>query len=70
METIIIHPKTKEQVSLFEQLAKTLKVPFEKTAEKKAGSRYNPEFVAKIERSRKNFKEGKYKIIKTAELWK
>lgn len=28
MESIIIHPKSKEQASLFEQLAKDLKVPF------------------------------------------
>ena len=61
MEPITIHPKNKEQASLFEQLAKTLKVPFEKTRE--AGSPYNPEFVAKIERSRKNYKEGKGTVV-------
>jgi hypothetical protein len=31
METIIIHPKNKEQLNLFEQLAASaLKIPFEK----------------------------------------
>ena len=30
METITIHPKNKEQADLFEQLAKVLKVRFEK----------------------------------------
>ena len=71
METITIHPKNKEQVSLFEQLAKTLKVPFEKSGKEK--SSYNPEFVSKIERSRQNFKEGKGKKISLEELnslWK
>lgn len=66
MEAITIHPKNKEQVNLFEQFAKTLKVPFEKTEE--TGSPYNPEFVAKIERSRKNYKEGKGTVISLKEL--
>lgn len=66
MGPITIHPKNKEQASLFEQLAKTLKVPFEKT--KKPGSPYNPEFVEKIERSRKNYKEGKGTVVTLKEL--
>ena len=66
MESITIHPKTKQQASLFEQLAKTLKVPFEKS--KKGRSSYNPEFVEKIERSRKNYKEGKGKVVTLQEL--
>ncbi len=71
MEAIIIHPKTKEQASLFEQLAKTLKVPFEKS--KKAERPYNPEFVSKIEQSRRNYKEGKGEVVTLEELnnlWK
>ncbi len=40
METIIFHPKNKEQLNLFEQLANALKVPFEKN--KKERSHYNP----------------------------
>ena len=42
IEAITIHPKNKEQASLFEQLAKTLKVPFEKS--RKKASHYNIEF--------------------------
>ncbi|MEO9022557.1 MAG: DUF2683 family protein [Ginsengibacter sp.] len=68
MEAIIIHPKNKEQASLFEQLAKTLKVPFEKS--KKDKITYNPEFVSKIERSRQDYKEGKGKVITLEELKK
>lgn len=71
MESITIHPKNKEQASLFEQLAKTLKVPFEKS--KKSGSNYNTEFVAKIEQSRKDYKEGKgtkMTLNELEELWK
>lgn len=66
METIILHPKNKEQLNLFEQLAKALKVPFEKN--KKEHSHYNPEFVAKIQRSRKSYHEGKGVEVTIKEL--
>ena len=67
MESIIIHPKNKEQASLFEQLAKTLKVPFEKA--KKTGKPYSPDFVAKIENSRKDYKEGRGSEITLKKLF-
>ena len=31
---------------------------------------YNPEFVAKIMRSKKDFEEGRFTAIKTEDLWK
>lgn len=71
MDAIIIHPKNKEQASLFEQLAKTLKVPFEKS--KKSKVSYNSEFVSKIEKSRQNYKEGKGQTVtldQLKSLWK
>mgnify|MGYP001551524610 FL=1 len=68
MEAIPIHPKNKEQANLFEQLATTLKAPFEKT--KKAKSPYNAEFVAKMRESRKQAKEGKTVKITLDEIWK
>jgi hypothetical protein len=66
METIIIHSKNKEQLNLFEQLARALKVPFEK--DKKVTGHYNPEFIAKIQRSRKNYAEGKGTEVTIKEL--
>lgn len=66
METIIIHPENKEQPNLFEQLAKTLKLPFEKGII--SGSRYNRDFVDKIEKSRKEYKEGKGTVVTLKEL--
>ena len=33
-------------------------------------SPYNPEFVAKVKRSKKQIQNGEYKIIKTEDLWK
>jgi hypothetical protein len=67
METLIIQPKTKAESNLFEQLAKALKVPLQKTKDK---SPYNPKFVEKIKRSEKNFAAGKFKAVKIEDLWK
>lgn len=65
METIILHPTSKEQVSLFEQLAKALNVPFEKEE-----SPYDPEFVVKIKKGEKAAKEGKGMKADMGNLWK
>jgi predicted adenine nucleotide alpha hydrolase (AANH) superfamily ATPase len=63
MESITIHPKSKEEIKAFEQMAKALNVPFEK-------SKYNPDFLAKIKRGEKDKKSGNFKVIKTEDLWK
>jgi hypothetical protein len=47
-----------------------LSLPFFKIKEEKEKSPYDPEFVKKIEESKKQYKEGKYKAIKTEDLWK
>lgn len=65
MEAITIYPKNEEQTNLFEQLAKTLKVPFEKKAE-----HYNAAFVAKMRESRKQAKEGKTVKINLNDIWR
>jgi hypothetical protein len=65
-ETIIIHPTSKEQANLFEQLAKVLNVPFEKEEE----SPYDPKFVAKIKKGEKAAKEGKGLKVDPPNLWK
>jgi hypothetical protein len=66
MEPIILYPKSKEHADLFEQLAKALKVPFEKKEE----SPYDPEFVDKIKKGEKAAREGKGLKIDVANLWK
>ena len=40
-----------------------------KTVEKEESS-YNPEYVAMIKRSQKEARDGKYKAIRTEDLWK
>ena len=67
METITIHPKSKSQTKVFEELAKVLDLPFEKV---KTKSKYNPAFVAKIKKGDRDKKAGNFKAIKTADLWK
>jgi hypothetical protein len=68
MEIVIMHPKSKEQLSALKAFAKALKVDFE--TEK---SPYSPEFVAKLKESKKQAEEGKvvsYTIAQLEELCK
>ena len=65
METLIFHPKTKEQLSALKAIAKALKVEFE--AEK---SPYDPDFVKDILQAREDFKNGKSVKINIQDLWK
>jgi hypothetical protein len=62
----ILHPENEEQESIIKILMKALKIKFEVSKEKP----YNPEFVEKIERSKKQHLEGKDIVIKTEDLWK
>ncbi len=65
METIIVHPKNKEQLSAIKAFIKALKIDF--TTEK---SPYNPEFVAKIKRGQDQIRDGKVVKIAIEDLWK
>jgi len=65
METLIIHPKNKEQLSAIKAFIKALKIDF--TTEK---SPYKPEFVAKIKRSQAQMKAEKGVKIAVEDLWK
>jgi hypothetical protein len=70
MEVLILHPNNKSQLSLLKKLAKEMGVAFETKKYVAEEETYNPEFVAKIMRSRKDFEEGRFTVIKTADLWK
>lgn len=69
METILVQPKDKEQFLAFKKFFKSMNVSFvvKKEVQEKP---YNPEFVAKILRSQKDFEEGRFVSIKTEDLWK
>ncbi|SFT26039.1 DUF2683 family protein [Mucilaginibacter polytrichastri] len=65
METMIMHPKNKEQLTALKAIAKALKIDFETKK-----SPYDPEFVKDILQAREDIKNGKG--VKTAieDLWK
>ncbi|HEY4196043.1 MAG TPA: DUF2683 family protein [Mucilaginibacter sp.] len=65
METLIAHPESKEKSDALKAFMKALKIPFEEDK-----SPYDPEFVKKIKRSEEDFKAGRFKAIKTDDLWK
>lgn len=65
METLIAHPKNKEQLAALKAFVKALKIDF-----KTEKSPYNPEFVAKIKRSEAQMKAGKGVKIAIEDLWK
>ncbi|WP_390937459.1 DUF2683 family protein [Parapedobacter soli] len=66
METFIVHTENKTQANAIKAVLKALNVTFERTTERP----YNSEFVKKIERSDQEYKEGRFKTVKTEDLWK
>jgi hypothetical protein len=64
--TYIIHPETEEQENALKAFFKSLKIKFEITKEKP----YDPEFVAKIQKSRLQAKEGKTVNMDLDDIWK
>ena len=67
MEAIILRPKTKRQLSIFKNIAMEMGIPFEIINNNE--NPYDPEFVAKIMRSKKDFEEGRFTAIKTENLF-
>ncbi len=67
MEAIILRPKTKRQLSIFKSIAMEMGIPFEIINDNE--NPYDPAFVAKIMRSKKDFEEGRVTVIKTENLF-
>jgi hypothetical protein len=65
METLILRPKTKEQLAAIKAFVKALKIDF--ITEK---SPYNPDFVKEIEQAKKDVRNGKGVKIAIEDLWK
>ncbi len=61
---LIAHPKTTEEFRALTAFMEALKIRFEVPKE----SPYNPEFVAKIQESRQQVKEGKTTRVKKENL--
>lgn len=61
METLIMHPETKEQLAALKAIAKALKVDVETKP-----SSYNSEFVKMIKTAEKR---GNYKTVDPEDVW-
>lgn len=64
---LILKNVQKKHLMLIAELARTLKIEIETSGE---AAGYDAEFISKIKRSEEDFKAGKYKAIKTSDLWK
>ena len=65
MGTLIAHPENKEKLAALKAFMKALKIRFEEE-----NAPYDPHFIEKIKRSEADFKAGRYKAIKTEDIWK
>lgn len=65
METLIIYPKKKAQLTAVKAILKALKIEF-----KSERSPYSAEFAEKILQGREDIKNGKGIRIATEDLWK
>lgn len=63
-DIFIAHPKTSEQVSALKAFMQALKIKFEVSKDEA----YNPEFVAKIEESKKQYEKGDYISIEKKDI--
>ena len=63
---LIAHPSNENELSIIKDFFQALKIKFEVAEE----SPYNPEFVAKIQKSRKQAIEGKTVKLALDDIWK
>lgn len=70
MEPIIVHPKNNEEQKVIKAFLEALKIKFENLKNTSNQSDYDLGFVASMERSIKDAKEGKVTRIKLDDIWK
>ncbi len=61
--TLIAHPETAEELKALKAFMKALKIRFEE-------STYDPDFIAKIQKSRQQIREEKTVQIALDDIWK
>ena len=66
MNSILIHPKSKEQEEIFEKMAKALKIPYEI----KDDSPYKEEFVEMVRDAEVEYQSGKGEKINLDDICK
>jgi len=67
METLIVQPKSKEQLTALKAIMKALKVDFK--TEKSVEEPYTKEFADKMKKSEDDIKAGRVTKIKPADIW-
>ena len=65
-QNIIVHPSNEQEMSVIKAFFEALNIKFEVTKD----ISYDPEFVSKIEKSRKQAAEGKTVKIGLDDIWK
>lgn len=65
-DILIAHPSNDQEMSVIKAFFEALKIKFEVAKD----SPYDPEFVAKIEKSRKQAAEGNTAKISLDDIWK
>ncbi|RZK37403.1 MAG: hypothetical protein EOO90_25280 [Pedobacter sp.] len=65
METLIVHPENKEQLSALKAFMKAFNISFEENKHP-----YNTDFVEKMKVSKQQAKEGKTVKISSDDIWK
>ncbi|MFA6083652.1 DUF2683 family protein [Mucilaginibacter sp.] len=66
--TYAVHPTNEAQEKAVKAVLDAMQIPYEE--EPDVEKPYDPLFMAKIDESRKQAREGKGTIIKTEDLWK
>ena len=65
-QPIIVHPANAQEMNIIKAFFEALKIKFEIAKD----SPYDPEFVSKIEQSRKQAAEGKTVKVDLDDIWK
>ena len=66
MQDIIVHPSNAKELNIIKAFFKALNIKFDMAND----TSYNPEFVAKIENSRKQAANGKTVKVDLDDIWK
>lgn len=64
METLIVHPKNREQLDALKSFMKAFKISFKEEKE----DAYDPEFIAMVQESREQIKRGETRTVNINDL--
>jgi hypothetical protein len=67
MDTLIVQPKSKEQLAALKAVMKALKIDFK--TEKSEDKSYNADFVAKMAIAEEDVRTGRTTKIEPADIW-